>query len=239
MLASGKRARIDPEAFRRSMRRVLVLRPEPGATATVRRAERLGLDAIALPLFEIEPIAWKAPDPAGFDALLLSSANGVRYGGEQLQKLRGLSVRAVGEATAEAARDAGFDVASCGDAGIGELLDSTPANFRLVHLCGEHRKALTGVRQQITPVPVYRAVAIAEPEMPDCAGTVVLIHSPRAGQRYAQLIEERSDITIAAISPAAAEAVGTGWEMVQTADRPNDDALLALATRLCNKPARP
>ena len=39
------------------MRRVLVLRPEPGASATVERARERGLDAIAAPLFEIEPIA--------------------------------------------------------------------------------------------------------------------------------------------------------------------------------------
>ena len=29
----------------------------------------MGLDARSLPLFEIVPVAWTAPDPAGFDAL--------------------------------------------------------------------------------------------------------------------------------------------------------------------------
>ena len=33
------------------MKRVLVLRPEPGASATVERARALGLDAVAVPLF--------------------------------------------------------------------------------------------------------------------------------------------------------------------------------------------
>ena len=55
---AGQGARIDPEAVRSAMRRVLVLRPEPGASATVERARRLGLDAVAIPLFEIEPVAW-------------------------------------------------------------------------------------------------------------------------------------------------------------------------------------
>jgi uroporphyrinogen-III synthase len=40
-----------------------------------------------------------------------------------------------------------------------------------------------------------------------------------------------------AISDAAAEAAGRGWEAVEVADQPNDEALLALAARLCNKPA--
>ena len=99
------------------MTRVLVLRPEPGASATVERARQRGLDALAIPLFEIEPVSWKAPDAASFDGLLITSANAMRSAGEQLLELRGLPVYAVGPATADAAREAGFDVASSGDAG--------------------------------------------------------------------------------------------------------------------------
>jgi uroporphyrinogen-III synthase len=64
-----------------------------------------------------------------------------------------------------------------------------------------------------------------------------LVHSPRAGQRLAELVADRSSVVVAAISPAAAEATGSGWGAVEVADSPNDDALLALAERLCNKPA--
>jgi uroporphyrinogen-III synthase len=46
---------------------------------------------------------------------------------------------------------------------------------------------------------------------------------------------DRSTIIIAAISQAAAEAAGGGWAAVETAARPTDEALLALAERLCNK----
>ncbi len=41
-------------------------------------------------------------------------------------------------------------------------------------------------------------------------------------------------ITVAAISLAAAEAAGSGWASIEIAETPNDEALLALATRLCN-----
>ena len=44
------------------MRRLIVLRPEPGASATMERARERGLDPVAMPLFEIEPVAWHAPD---------------------------------------------------------------------------------------------------------------------------------------------------------------------------------
>jgi len=218
------------------MRPVLVLRPEPGASATVERARELGLNAIAVPLFEIEPVAWQIPDAAGFDGLLLTSANAVRYAGDRLQELRGLPIYAVGEATAKAARGAGLDVAATGDDGVDRLLGSIEANLNLLHLCGEGRREPAEARQKIVPVPVYSAKAVEAPNLRIANGAVALIHSPRAGRRFAELVRERGSVSIAAISSAAAEAVGNGWQAVETADRPTDDALLALATRLCNIP---
>jgi len=72
------------------MRSVLVLRPEPGASVTFEQARERGLHAVASPLFEVQPVAWKAPDAAGFNGLLLTSANALRYAGGQLQKFRAL-----------------------------------------------------------------------------------------------------------------------------------------------------
>ena len=225
------------------MRRVLVLRPEPGASATVERARSRGLDALAIPLFEVEPVDWEVPEPGRFDALLLTSANAVHHGGEGLQRLRGLPVNAVGEATADAAREAGFDIASTGDAGVDRLLDSLEPNLDLLHLCGEDRKAPESARHRITPIVVYRARERTAADISAAAAAVALIHSPRAGRRFAQLADEsglnRGSIAIAAISAAAAEAAGTGWASAEAAERPGDDALLALAERLCNNsPAR-
>jgi uroporphyrinogen-III synthase len=118
------------------MRRVLVLRPEPGASTTARRARERGLDPIALPLFEVEPVDWQAAEASGFDGLLITSANAVRHAGEGLHALRGLPVYAVGSATAEIARDAGFDVASAGDSGVERLLGSIEPELKLLHLAG-------------------------------------------------------------------------------------------------------
>jgi len=216
------------------MTRLLVLRPEPGASATVAKARQLGLDAMAAPLFEIEPVAWETPDPASFDGLLLTSANAVRCAGEQIDKLRGLKAYSVGEATAEAARDAGFDIASTGDSGVDRLLGSIEADLKLLHLCGEGRHQPTEPRQSITPLVVYRSRAIESPNLAIDDGTVALIHSPRAGQRFAELVPDRGPVTIAAISPATAEAAGSGWKNVAVADQPCDEALLALAASLCN-----
>jgi uroporphyrinogen-III synthase len=215
------------------MRRVIVLRPEPGASETMKRARTLGLDAISIPLFEIEPVKWVVPDTAGFDGLLLTSANALRHGGKQLRQLHGLKAYAVGESTADAAREAGFEVAATGDGGVEHLLGSLDPGLRLLHLCGEDRVDAGGV---ITPISVYRAKPLERPDIGKAEGSVVLIHSPRAGRRFAELVEDRGSIAIAAISGAAADAVGSGWESIVSAEQPNDEALLALAARLCNKP---
>lgn len=217
------------------MRRLLVLRPEPGASATASRAREMGLDAVAVPLFAIGPVDWSAPEAGRFDALLLTSANALRCAGDQLADLRGLPVHAVGEATAEAARAAGFDIASAGDSGVDRLLGSIDPDLRLLHLCGEDRRAPRNPRQAITEIVVYRSKPIETPDLSVAPGSVALVHSPRAGVRLAALVKRRQSTLIAAISAAAAEAAGDGWLAVEVADRPSDDALLALAARLCNK----
>jgi uroporphyrinogen-III synthase len=216
------------------MRRLVVLRPEPGASATAERARNLGLDAVVVSLFRIEPVAWTAPEASGFDGLLLTSANAVLHGGEDLVSLRGLPVYAVGEATAQAAREAGFDVASTGEAGVDRLLGSIDAELRLLHLCGEDRREPDGARQRISAVVVYRSLPVDAPGLSMADGGVMLVHSPRAAKRLSELAGARQSIIVAAISQAAADALGNGWERVEVADAPNDEALLALAARLCN-----
>lgn len=221
------------------MRRLFVLRPQPGAAQTMARAEAMRLEAVATPLFAIEPIAWDAPDPAQFDALLLTSANAVRQAGEQLALMRELPVHAIGEATATAAREAGFGIASVGSSEINALLAAIPSDQRLLHLCGEHRRKPHHLRHHVTAIPVYRSRALDSPVgLDSLAGQVAAVHSPRAAERLRQLVplQERSGIRIAAISIAAAHAAGEGWERIEAAAKPDDQQLLALAALLCEKP---
>ena len=215
---------------------VLVLRPEPGASATVARARSCGFHAIAVPLFEIEPLDWDAPLAAHFDGLLLTSANALRQGGRKLEGLRGLKVYSVGEQTAKEAVKAGFEVEASGDAGIDGLLARIPSSLKLLHLCGADRREPEWATQKITQVVVYRSKPIRAPDLSEAPGAIALIHSPRAGRRLAELIAVRETTSIAAISKVAADAVGGGWKTVGTAERPTDEGLLALAARLCNKP---
>lgn len=220
------------------MMRLLVLRPEPGATATARRARQLGLEVVAAPLFEIEPIDWKMPTSTAFDGLLLTSANAVRHAGPGLDRVHGLPVFAVGEATAIIAREAGFEVAASGEQGVDGLLASIDSKLKLLHLCGENQMAPRCASQEIARVAVYRA----RPTGTDFRGlsdVVAMIHSPRAGERFSELVKDadRGTISIAAISATALRSTGPHWAAAEAAGSPNDEALLALAARLCNKTA--
>ena len=220
------------------MRRLVIVRPEPGASATARAAEAIGLEAVKLPLFKVQPVGWVVPDAAEFDALLLTSANALRHGGPALEGLLGMQAHCVGEATAAAAREAGFRVETVGAAGVDWLLSRLPSDLRLLHLCGEHRREPPGV-QSIVAVPVYRSLELPVPQaIGEAEGAVVCVHSPRAASALARALNgsglARDSIALAAISEAAAQAAGSGWEAVEAADSPTEARLLAIAARLCN-----
>lgn len=225
------------------MRPLLVLRPEPGASATAAAARELGLEAVVMPLFASEPLEWRAPDASRFDGLLLTSANALRHGGAEMQKLASLPAHCVGEATAAAARAAGLHVATVGHEGVDSLLQSLSPNLKLLHLCGRDRREPGHAAQSIAAILVYAAMEV-EPagRLASAEGSVVLVHSPRAAARFDTLASDaaldRRTIAIAAISDDAAAAAGAGWECVEAAAGTSDTALLALASRLCNKPAR-
>ncbi len=212
------------------MKPLLVLRPEPGNRATVDRARSLGLDPRPCPLFAVEPVAWSAPTVSA-DFILFTSANALRHAGAALADLTKLPALAVGAATADAARTAGFSVAVTGEAEVDALLDALPGSRRLLHLAGaDHRRPDT--RHAIETVIVYRSVALADAAIP-AGECVALVHSARAGARLGELAPNRAAIAVAAISPPAAAACGAGWAALAVADTPSDGALLALAARLC------
>ena len=210
----------------------MILRPEPGGQATLARATAAGIAAVAIPLFEIAPVDWVVPDAAKYDALLLTSANAVRYAGKQLAELRALPSYCVGDATAIAAREAGFAVAGSGATDAAALVEQVPQGLRLLHLTGQAHRAVPGV----TTIIVYDSAVIdPPPSLKALAGSVAMVHSPRAGKRLAELVEVRGEIGIAAISAAAAAACGGGWREVASIATPGDGALLVLAAALCQK----
>jgi len=198
------------------------------------------MEPVIAPLFTVTPLAWRPPDPGSLDAVLLTSANAAREGGPQLQRFLALPCHAVGEATADAARAAGFrDVrsgAADGAAALGGM-----AGTRVLHLCGREHLPLERAGVSVDRVVVYAAdAADVLPGEADAAlerGALALLHSPRAGALFARLADEagvaRGSVAICAISEAAAASAGAGWRSAHWAERPRDEALLELARQLC------
>jgi uroporphyrinogen-III synthase len=187
---------------------------------------------LSCPIFQVEPVEWDVPEPSAFDGLLLTSANAARHAGGGLKQLKALPAHAVGEATAEAARNAGLKVETVGNADAATLLQDLPKSLRLLHLSGEVSRCPDDPR--VVRRVVYRSVAISDPGLPALPGLVVAVHSPDAGARLAELTGDRSKVVVAAISDAAARGCGTGWERIEVAEKPNDTSLLALAASLCH-----
>lgn len=219
---------------------ILILRPQPGADETAARAREVGLTPAVAPLFTIRALDWEPPEPADFDAVMLTSANAPRHAGTGLDRFLQLPCYAVGETTAAAARIAGFTDVRTGSSDGAALLSLMAADgiHRAFHPCGRHRTALPPSAVRLDSVSVYVSVA-AEQLPPEgdaalAAGALVLLHSPRAAGAFAALAgSRRNDISVCAISAAAADAAGDGWKSLAVASRPRDDALLALAAELC------
>lgn len=221
-------------------RPLLVVRPEPGNANTAARAAALEFDVCAVPLFAIRPVSWIAPDPAPYVGVLLTSASALRLAGPDLKRFTHLPAFAVGGVTANLARDAGFLSVVEGDSDVTRLVGkiATLGLHRLLHVCGAEVRPFDPYGIVIDRCIVYSADPVATPAglAPVIEeGPVVLVHSPRAGARLAELVEpaQRGRAALVAISANAAEAAGPGWEEVAIASEPRDEAMLNEAARLC------
>lgn len=224
---------------------LIVIRPEPGCSATVAAGRTAGLDVHGHPLFAVAARSWQAPDPAQFDAVLAGSANVFRHGGPGLAGLRRLPVYAVGETTAAAARAAGFAVAATGAGGLQAVLDGVvPAGTRLLRLAGDERVPLIlppGLRMEERVVYASAAQAMP-PALAERlrAPAIIAVHSAEAVRHLtAQCVQHgirRAPLRIAALGQRIAQAAGDGWGEVAVAALPNDTALLVLARQMCQDP---
>ena len=210
-------------------------------TRLAKLAAALGLAATVAPLFTMRGVAWQAPAPENFDALMLTSANALRFGGARLADYHALPVFAVGEATAAAARAAGFADVHAGDRDAVVLLNLIAAagHAHVLHLAGREHRAALHPALTIERAIVYDADPAEALTEAACAaladGAVVLLHSPHDARVFGGLAGDRARTRIAVISDAAAEAAGPGWAAVAVAERPDDAAILAAAARLCDQ----
>lgn len=218
-------------------RPVIVLRPEPGNAATVAKALAMRMDARACPLFVTKGVAWSCPDAANFTAILFTSANGARLAGPGRMRYLHLPAFAVGDATAEAAREAGFSSVVTGESDVARLTAkiATLGRHKLLHLSGAEVSEVDFMGVEVERRIVYDS----EVAPPTCAmlellaaGGIALIHSPRAAARLAEIMLDREMLDLVAISARTAEAAGEGWRRVAIAAHPRDEAVLDAAAQI-------
>lgn len=211
--------------------RVLVVRPQPGAAATARRLEALGHAPLVMPLLETRPCDWAAPASPP-DAVLITSAAAVAHAGPAADPFKTLPALCVGEATAAAARAAGWARAEAGPGTVQALMDGLAGRFaRLLHLAGEDRTAFTPPPGLVIGIAtVYRALLCPLPELPKAEA--VLLHSPRTARHFAaewdRLGGNRAAVALFAISLPTLAAAGDGWASAAAAPQPDEASLLAM-----------
>lgn len=231
-------------------RRVLVTRPEPGASRTANRLAKAGFEPLVLPLAEIRPLAT-GPVPADFDAVAVTSANALRHAPPALvESLRGKPLFAVGSRTAHLARDAGFATVfeGNGDAtGLASLIatqKSPPP--RMLYLCGKVRRpdfeaALAEAGLAVDALETYDSIAINHPagivastlgNKPVEAAFVLSAKTAEALSslvRTAPLAHLFADTRYFCISGRVAAAlIGIDPGYILVSGTPDEDALVAL-----------
>ena len=220
------------------MKPCIIVRPEPGNTATSAAARALGLNVVAAPLYVIEEVEFNIDLSISYDAILITSSNSIRASFTVLEQITHLPLLAVGAASAEAAHAAGFKTIIMGDAD-GQALGQKAVDlgFRhVLHLVGDPYKPVevagltcdvrTTYRATELPVPPELEAALQEP-------CVILAHSPRAARRLSELASAKNASSLIALSAQVARAAGEGWKHLLWPERPSADAMLALAAPLC------
>ncbi len=234
-------------------RRVLVTRPEPGASRTARRLQLLGYEPVVVPLSRVETVPIAPPVRTAFDAIAVTSATALRALDPQIaQSLSQIRLFCVGKATAEEARQAGFDEVVTGP-GTGAALATLvvyalPAGGKLLYLCGAPRDAdfetaLAEASILVEPVEVYRmaetALAAAEEALlGQHAIDVALVYSAEGARHLGALAATPTgrqlfaNTRVLALSEKCAAAMGDAFESrLQVADMPDEDSLFALLKR--------
>ena len=237
---------------------ILVTRPREDAAALAGALEAAGHRVMPEPLLSIVilPAAEAPLDTTGLQALVFTSANGVRAFAAR-SALRALPVFAVGDATARLAEEMCFArVASAGGdvAGLAALVirELDPRRGALLHpaasaVAGDLQGLLAAAGFELRRAVLYRAAA-AEALSPACRAALeageldlVVFYSPRTAACFGRLVEGSGladalrSCRAACLSPAvAAQIEALPWAEVAAAARPDQESLLALVARIEN-----
>ena len=229
--------------------RLLVTRPREDAEALAGPLAALAIETLVEPLLRIRYRDGPPPDLAGVQAVLATSASGVRALARRSDD-RGVAVYAVGDATAAAARAAGHGFVESASGTVEDLARLVAARLdagagAVAHVAGETvagdlGRLVVGAGFEYRRHVLYEAVPAERlterAARAISAGEVdgVLFFSPRTAATFVSLARAEGlteaclGMVAYCLSPAVAErAHRLAWRRVVTADRPDQEALIA------------
>lgn len=234
--------------------RALVTRPREDAAELAAALTVRGIEAVIEPLIEIRFRTEPAPDLTGAQAVLCTSANGVRALA-RLSTERALPLLTVGDATAARARNVGFTAVDSAGGDVTALARLARARLRrdggrLVHIAGSAVAGDLAGELRVAGFEVERLVLYeARPAAALSAASArtlgsglidfALFFSPRTAATFVRLadragiIEGLRHTTALSISAAADAALGgVRFRDRRIAASPNQPSLLAAVDTL-------
>ena len=245
--------------------RVFVFRPRPDAERTARAIAEHGFEPVVAPLFEVIRLSEAAPEGA-FDAIVLTSGNGVPALADGPATWRDLPVFTVGSRTAAKVREAGLDDTRSADGDRNDLIElikrTLPAPAKLLMIVGRDRKEdvpdrLREAGYEVTLWTAYAAEPVSVlPEDMQAAlrhggGGAALHYSARGARTFIALAQaanvgdEALELTHVALSAdVASPLISAGASTVLVAEHPEEAGMLAALQQVSARerlgdPARP
>ncbi len=229
--------------------RLLITRPAEDAAPLAGLLRDRGHEVVQEPLLEIVPLSDSPLDLDGVAALLFTSANGVRCFAH-LSSDRSLPVFAVGDRTAEAAREAGFSSINSANGDVSDLAALVnnrlrPSDGALLHPAASQVAGdLKGLLEEAGFEVRRRTIYEAKPATSLTPSVIeaflenrldgVLFFSPRTAEAFASLAKKANieasfaSVTAFALSHAVAEHLAPlSFKAVRIALRPEQESLLA------------
>src|SRR5262245_7791977 len=238
--------------------RILITRPIEDARPLADALEERGIAVLIEPLLEIRHLEDAEIDLDGVQALLFTSANGVRAFAA-LSPRRELKVFTVGDGSADAARQAGFanvesakgDVEALAALVVDRLKAEDGILFHAAGTvtAGDLKTRLEGLGYQVRRAQLYEAKIASALSTETRANLTlggidaVLLFSPRTAATFAELWQAAGAPSLGRIqalclSAAVAREIGNlGWAGVEIADRPDLPSMLALVDAARSKGA--
>ncbi|MCJ9430601.1 uroporphyrinogen-III synthase [Kordiimonas marina] len=229
------------------MSTVLITRPQEEATATAEKLERMGHRVVTAPMIAVDPVSFEIPDEGR--SLIVTSKNGARHGLANIGN-KERPIFAVGEATADIARQLGFTNVTVGPGTAREMIPTLlecgiSEKRKYTHLAGNVisyniADVLRGEGIDADYTVTYQTRAVrtfslgVQEALDEGEIDYALFYSPRTATIFEEAVAdyERSDwlqkMNALALSTRVADCLIGPWRTVNYAIIPTEKALFSL-----------